>query len=60
MKLKCCTFVMIALFGMGTLPVAAKPVEVAVDDAVVVGANRMCWRGGRGRQRWGWTSLRSK
>ena len=40
MKLKCCTFGMIALLGMGTLPVAAKPVEVAVDDAVVVGGEQ--------------------
>ena len=40
MRLKCCTFGMIALFGMGTLPVAAKPVEVAVDDAVVVGGEQ--------------------
>ena len=40
MRLKCCTFGMIALLGMGTLPVAAKPVEVAVDDAVVVGGEQ--------------------
>ena len=40
MKLKCCTFGMIVLLGMGTLPVAAKPVEVAVDDAVVVGGEQ--------------------